>query len=125
MGEKSGTDRSARAHFHTNWDGSVTVVRALEYVPEGFRSSGEMTPCALWGVLGHPHDDTHIRAVVKHNYNYATGRVSRLDADRELLRDLMLDGETPFRAIVQYAAVRLFGWPRYRKAKEPKTKNGM
>lgn len=79
-------------------------------VPEGFISDGASVPRFLWRVLGAPTSPDTIGPAIRHDYDYATGRVSRAEADNELYMHLRCNGVCVPRAFCYWLGVRLFGW---------------
>lgn len=82
-------------------------------VPVGFRTdfaSVPRAPIAFWfaGAIGES-------AAVVHDFLYKHGGVSKDTADRVFYTALRDMGVPPFKASVMYQAVRLGGWPMWKK----------
>lgn len=85
-------------------------------VPAGFATDLASVPRVLWWFL--PPFGAYIGAAVMHDNLYATGAVTRAEADRAFLAAMIVDGERTWRAHAMYAAVRVWGgiaWRRHRK----------
>lgn len=77
-------------------------------VAEGFITDLATIPrWARWYV--NPADPVTATAAVVHDYLYHTRQRTRLEADAVFLSLLLTAGFAPWRAIVCFAAVRLFG----------------
>lgn len=82
-------------------------------VPEGFVTDFASVPRLLWGLF--PPYGRHTRAAVVHDWLYATGEVSRADADGIFRRIMRECGVGRVRRWIMYAALRLFGWAAWRR----------
>ena len=81
-------------------------------VPKGFITDGASVPRIFWPVF--PPFGPWLKAAILHDWLYATGKVSRKEADR-----LFRDGAcavAPVRGRLMYIAVRAFGGRYYRGA---------
>lgn len=76
-------------------------------VPSGFRTDLASIPVALRSLLD--RNGLSRRPAVLHDWLYALQPCARAEADATLRAALIADGETPFRAWVYYAGVRIGG----------------
>ncbi len=99
--------------FHI--EGRVGVLDApYGDIPAGYRWDGASIPRRLhwWGSA---FDTRHVRASLRHDWDYETGRVPRLEADTRYYRDLVEDGLPEWKAAVEFLGVRLFGSTHYNR----------
>lgn len=89
------------------------LVEDYHEVPAGYVTDGASVPRFLWRVLGPPVAADTVGAAIRHDYAYATGRVSRAEADNELYLHLRVAGVGVPRAFAYWLGVRLFGWMHY------------
>lgn len=82
-------------------------------VPVGFKTDFASVPRVpiVFDIMG---NRAHAAATI-HDYLYATGAVSRKTADRVFKEACMASGISKTRSWLMYAAVRMFGWRRYKK----------
>lgn len=84
-------------------------------VPAGTTTDGASIPRLLWRICGSPWDSPRIIAAIAHDYLYATHNYPRQRCD-EIYRDMQIClGVSPWRAWLEYCALRLFGgkaWER-------------
>jgi hypothetical protein len=88
-------------------DGSII------HVPRNFVTDFASVPRipVAWLLTG----DTGHRAAVIHDWLYRSHERSRAEADKLFYRILREDGEPLWRAVIMYAAVRLFGGAAYHR----------
>lgn len=83
-------------------------------VPAGFQTDFASVPRLFWRLI--PPWGPYSPAAVVHDYLYATGIVSRKEADQIFLELMTRLGVAPWRRNVMYAAVRVAGASRYNKS---------
>lgn len=85
-------------------------------VPAGFLTDGASIPRFAWFTTGTPYDPRHIRAAVVHDFLYQTvNGVTRLEADAIFRALLLRDSVSEYQAAKMYWALRIGGWPTWRK----------
>lgn len=94
-------------------DGKYELAEDWNGIPAGFATDGASIPRFLWRVMGHPFESDYIEVFVEHDYDYATGRVSRAEADQKMLDGLKAKGMGYLKRYTIYWAVRLFGGLHY------------
>jgi hypothetical protein len=80
-------------------------------IPSGFYYDMSSAPRLLWGIFS-PFNDGLLGYLI-HDYLYATrhtGRMTRKQADKEMLFWTNLTNSNKFDNYLRYVAVRLFGW---------------
>ena len=89
-------------------------------VPAGFESDGCSVPRLFWRLVFPPLDNSALAGGTGHDYIYRCRPAgwSRRDADIYFLGRMILDGVPPWRAMLAYRAVRMFGWLSWRKQHE-------
>ena len=92
-----------------DWSASIGGVRVT--VPMGFTTDGASIPRLLWRLCGHPFEAPRIYAAIRHDWHYSGGdpSVNRKDADRIYRSDMLALGVGPWKARVEYLALRLCG----------------
>lgn len=85
-------------------------------VPSGYVSDGMSVPRLFWRLLSPPVDGRTLRASVIHDYLYATGFVSRAEADRFYRLSLIEDGYPAWKAWAVWIGVRIGGRSHYTEA---------
>lgn len=98
--------------------GLYTIVEDFKDIPAGFATDGASIPRFLWRVMGHPFESDYIEVFVEHDYDYATGRISRAEADQKILDGLKAKGMGYCKRYTIYWAVRLFGGSHYNNKKK-------
>lgn len=78
-------------------------------VPADFISDGASIPRFLWRLCGPPWGP-YAESGVFHDWLYATGPVSRLEADRLFLEAMQTQGIKRWRRQAMYRGVRVGGW---------------
>jgi hypothetical protein len=89
--------------------------RVIE-APQGFVTDFASVPRFFWRIV--PPWGRYSPAAVVHDYLYATGRVSRAEADRVFLSLMEQLGVPLWKRTVMYRAVRIFGgaaWDEWRR----------
>ena len=81
-------------------------------VPAGFRCDGCSVPRFFWRFIFPPGHPKALRAGFLHDFIYRTRPVgvSRRQADRLFLGQMIIDGVAPAKAYLAYLGVRLCGW---------------
>lgn len=90
-------------------------VAAVE-IPAGFATDGASIPRALWRLCGHPLAAPRVYAAIVHDWLYSGGApgMTRAQADA-IYRDLLVCYGVPAAvAVVEWAALRLFGARHWR-----------
>ena len=85
-------------------------------VPAGFRTDFASVPRLFWRVV--PPWGRYSPAAAVHDYLYATGQMSRRDADVVFYDKMIALGVNKAKAWTMYRAVRMFGglaWRNWRK----------
>ena len=99
-------------------DWSVAV-RGHEFVIQhGTITDGASIPRFLWRVCGCPHEAPRVYAALLHDWLYANGAalgISRAEADECYYALLRHFGIGPFRAGIEFYALRLCGGAHYKK----------
>lgn len=83
-------------------------------VKAGFIFDGASIPRALWRVCGHPLEAPRIAAALAHDWLYAAHVCDRKTADLIYRTILCVVGFAPWRATIEYAALRLAGGAAWR-----------
>lgn len=86
-------------------------------VPRGFQTDFASSRILRWDLL--PRRAAFSEAAVLHDFLYATGKVSRLEADQLFREALLLQGNSRWVAAKAYYGVRMFGgkaWAAHRRA---------
>ena len=99
-------------------DGTWELAEDYGEVPKGFITDGGSIPRLFWRLIGAPMEAATCAAYIRHDWKYATGCVSRLQADEERYEDLRAAGIDYFRAKAVYFAVRVCGWRHYNQKEE-------
>lgn len=99
-------------------NGEYIVYADWNCIPAGFITDGASIPRFLWRVIGHPFESDYIEVYVMHDYDYATGRILRADADSKMRDGLAANGMGWLKRNLVYAGVRLFGRSHYNNAKK-------
>lgn len=82
-------------------------------IPAGFVTDGASIPRFAWRIIDHPFRSDYIEVYVVHDYDYATGRVTRKEADERMLEGLKAAGMPWLKRYAVYWAVRWFGGNNY------------
>ena len=87
-------------------------------IHSGFECDGVSVPRFAWSLVSPCIDPRSLRAGVAHDYIYRVQPEgwSRGTADLLFLCFLIEDGLPVFRALLAYAAVRLFGWTAWNRS---------
>lgn len=83
-------------------------------VPAGFESDGLSAPKWSWWLFTPARDTRTLEAAIIHDWLYATGKVSRKDADLLFLQMLRKLGYE-YTGLVAYVVLRLFGASHFKK----------
>jgi hypothetical protein len=94
-------------------DGKYELAADFGDIPAGFVTDGASIPRIAWRLIGHPFESEYIEVFVEHDYDYATGRISRAAADDKMLQGLKAKGMGYLKRYTIYWAVRLFGSSHY------------
>ena len=97
-------------------DWHVTVRGNKETLPRGFITDGASIPRILWRVCGHPMTTKRIIPAIVHDaiYDGTIFSYTRKEAD-EIFRDGIIEAGWPkWKAHIEYAALRLFGFSHWR-----------
>lgn len=89
-------------------------------VHAGFDCDGVSVPRFAWPIVSPCIDPRSLRAGISHDYIYRVhpDGWTRAQADLMFVCFLIEDGLSVFRALLAYAAVRLFGWIAWNKSKK-------
>lgn len=93
----------------------VRVHGRIIRVPAGFETNYASTPWLVWWIC--PPDGLWTPAAVVHDYLYATGIVSRAEADLIFLILMRRLGVPKFQRRMMYRALRLFGWAAWNECR--------
>jgi len=81
-------------------------------IPKGFVTDFASVPRCFWFVL--PPMGRYGKAALLHDWLYNVKTTTRRGADRVFLQAMLLMGVAKWKAWVMYAAVRMFGWMRWK-----------
>lgn len=92
-----------------DWSASIGGIRVT--VPMGFTTDGASIPRLLWRLCGHPFEAPRIYAAIRHDWHYSGGdpSIDRKAADAIYRSDLLTLGVKPWKANIEYLALRLCG----------------
>lgn len=78
-------------------------------VKRGFRTDGESIPRLCWWFTGHPFQGTGMVAAIIHDGLYGSELFTRDRADLVFKQLLERYGVSPFKAMMRYRALRIWG----------------
>ena len=90
-------------------DFTLATDKYIVTVKKGFDFDGASIPKALWSVIGSPMDGKYVPGAVIHDGLYASGIISRSEADEVFLDLMSLDGVGYAKRYAMYWAVRSCG----------------
>jgi hypothetical protein len=93
--------------FRTNQEYTFFIDGKSIVVPEGFETDFASVPKTFWGLF--PPIGKHNPAALVHDYLYDNRIGTRRNADMIFLRLMLQYGVDPFRSLLMYGAVRIFG----------------
>jgi hypothetical protein len=99
-------------------DGRYKLVEPFKDIHAGFVTDGASIPRFAWRVIDHPFQSDYIEIYVEHDYDYKTGRISRVEADQKMLDGLKAKGMSYLKRYTIYWMVRIFGASHYNNKKK-------
>ena len=85
------------------------------YIPKGFVFDGASIPRFFWRIIDTPFSPFVLRAALVHDYIYRSHHIDKESADELFYSMLLEDGNSQFKAVVMYQAVKWFGLRAWNK----------